>query len=179
MEYREYLSRKEQCESLEGFAPTFTPDYLFDFQKAILDWSLRKGRSAIFADCGLGKSIMELVWAINVCDKTSGRVLLITPIAVGQQMMHEAEKFGIDGAERSRDGSVKSRIVITNYERLHYFNPSDFEGVILDESSILKNFNGATKHKLNQFMRKVQYRLLAPPPQHQMTLLSLVRQARS
>lgn len=159
--YTEFLESRRQANDMNGFTPTFMPDYLFGFQKAIVDWAIRKGRAAIFADCGLGKSIMELVWGLNVCDHTTGRVLLITPIAVGAQMIEEAEKFGLTGVSRSRDGSGLNRITITNYERLHYFDPADFTGIILDESSILKNFNGATRHKLNIFMRKIPYRLLA------------------
>jgi hypothetical protein len=160
-DYVQYIKAKSQLNDMSGFDPTFIPDYLFDFQKAILDWSIRKGRSAIFADCGLGKSIMELVWAVNVHEKTKGRVLLLTPIAVGYQMLAEAEKFSIGSVSRSRGGNDLSTITISNYEQLHHFSPSDFAGVILDESSILKNFDGATRQRLNIFMRKIKYRLLA------------------
>ena len=131
------------------------------FQGALTEWAIRKGRGAILADCGLGKSFMELVWATNVVMKTNGNVLLVTPIAVGGQMIKEAEKFDIGDVTRSRDGQIKSKITITNYERLHYFDPNDFVGMILDESSILKNFKGAIKSQINIFMRKLQYRLLA------------------
>ncbi len=160
MDYREFLEKKTNLEGNYGFDPVFIPDFLFDFQKSIIDWSCRKGRGAIFADCGLGKSPMELVWAQNVVEKTNGNVLLLTPLAVGTQMKREADKFNIP-AERSRDGKIHSKITITNYEQLHHFNPLDFEGVICDESSILKNFNGKYKHDINIFMRKIKYRLLA------------------
>jgi SNF2 family DNA or RNA helicase len=145
---------------MSGFEPVFMPDYLFDFQQYFVEWALKKGRAAIFADCGLGKSVIELVWAENIVRKYNGNVLLLTPLAVGQQMLKEADKFGIE-ARRSKDGKVKGHITITNYERLHYFNPSDFIGMVCDESSILKNFNGATKNKINIFIRKIQFRLLA------------------
>jgi superfamily II DNA or RNA helicase len=160
MEYRDYLFKKINVSGDFGFDPVFVPDYLFDFQKNLIEWSTRKGRGAIFADCGLGKSPMELVWAQNVIKKTNGRVLLLTPLAVGQQMERESEKFKIEAA-RSRDGKVHGNITITNYEQLHRFSPDDFMGVICDESSILKNFNGKYKHEINIFMRKVKYRLLA------------------
>jgi hypothetical protein len=158
--YDEFLKGKQQSENNFGFKPIFIPDFLFDFQKYIIEWNTQRGRSAIFADCGLGKSPMELVWAQNIVQKTNGNVLLLTPLAVGQQMKREADKFGIE-AHRSRDGNIHGKITITNYEQLQHFNPNDFEGVICDESSILKNFNGHIKHQINIFMRKVKYRLLA------------------
>lgn len=161
MDYNSYLDSKSDTGSYDGFDTIFMPDKLFDFQKALVDWSVRKGRGAILADCGLGKSFIELVWAQNIVQKTNGNVLLITPIAVGSQMLKEADKFGIDDMSRSKEGKVESKITVTNYERLHYFNPEDFQGIVLDESSILKNFKGATKNKINIFVRKIQYRLLA------------------
>lgn len=158
--YDDYLFHKINLSGNFGFDPVLMPDFLFDFQKSLIEWSTRKGRGAIFADCGLGKSPMELVWAQNVVQKTNGNVLLLTPLAVGAQMEREAEKFSIE-AKRSRDGKIHGKITITNYEQLHHFNPADFEGVICDESSILKNFNGKYKHDINIFMRKIKYRLLA------------------
>lgn len=158
--YAEFLERKAQAASDGGFAPAWMPDFLFDFQRALVEWALRKGRSAIFADCGLGKTPMQLVWAENVVRKTNGRVLILTPLAVGPQTVMEGNKFGIACA-RSRDGVLPpERIVVTNYERLHHFNPSDFAGVVCDESSILKHFSGATQQAVTRFMLKVQYRLL-------------------
>lgn len=158
--YEEYLSNKINSPNEFGFDYIFMPDFLFDFQKSLIAWALKKGRSAIFADCGLGKSPMELVIAQNIIEKTNGNVLLLTPLAVGVQMKREADKFGIE-ATRSRDGKIHGKLTITNYEQLHHFNPCDFEGVICDESSILKNFNGEIKNQINIFMRKVKYRLLA------------------
>lgn len=161
MNYSAFLQSKEYRNQDSGFKAKWIPDFLFDFQKELVEWAVRQGRCAIFADCGLGKSVMELVWAKNVCLKTKGRVLLLSPIAVGAQMKEEAAKFGITKVRRSRDGSLAGRIVISNYERLHYFNPSDFSGIVCDESSCLKNFNGVTKHKINIFVRSIPYRLLA------------------
>ena len=146
--YNDYLNKKQNLSGDFGFKNVFMPDFLFDFQKSLIEWSLKKGRSAIFADCGLGKSPMELVIAQNIIEKTNGNVLLLTPLAVGVQMKREADKFGIE-ASRSRDGKIHGKLTITNYEQLHHFNASDFEGVICDESSILKNFNGEIKNQIN------------------------------
>ena len=160
MEYKDYLFNKAQIGENSGFDYSFMPEFLFDFQKDLLAWSLKKGRSAIFADCGLGKSPIELVWAENIVRKTNGNVLLITPLAVSIQMVKEAEKFNVE-AKRSKTGKPDGKITITNYEQLHNFDYNDFEGVICDESSILKNFDGKIKNMINMFMRKIKYRLLA------------------
>jgi len=157
--YADFLAMKAQQGTGCGFSPTFMPDFLFDFQAALLEWSITQGRAAMFADCGLGKTPMELVWAENVARHTGGRVLILTPLAVTAQMEREAEKFGIL-AKVSRDGTAH-RITITNYERLHYFKPSDFAACACDESSILKSFDGKRKGEITQFMRKMQFRLLA------------------
>lgn len=160
MNYESFLEQKTHLGSMGGFNPIEIPDYLFPFQRLLVDWSIRKGRSAIFADCGLGKSPMELVWADNVVRHTNGRVLILTPLAVGHQIVREGEKFGIE-CKRSFNGILESKITVANYQRLHYFNPSDFDGVVCDEASILKNFDGVTKAAVTDFMRKVKYRLLA------------------
>ena len=158
-DYEAFLRERAQAGADSGFAPLWMPDFLFDFQASMVEWSVRKGRAAIFADCGLGKTPMGLVWASNVARKTSRPVLYLTPLAVASQTVHEADKFGIEAAH-SRDGSVSSHIVVTNYERLHYFNASDFAGVVCDESSILKSFAGQRRGEITAFMRKVPYRLL-------------------
>ena len=134
------------------------PGFLFDFQRSLVEWSVRQGRAAIFADCGMGKTPMQLVWAQNVVQKTNRPVLILTPIAVGAQTVTEAAKFGIEAVRASKVEGVG--IHVTNYERLHHFNPADFSGVVCDESSILKNFDGATKAAVTEFMRKMEYRLL-------------------
>ena len=159
MEYSEFIERKSQLDRGDGFEPVFMPDYLFDFQLHLVDWSVRQGRSAIFADCGTGKTIMELVWAQNVVEKTNGNVLLLTPLAVGAQTVREAEKFGIE-ATQSREGNIASKITVTNYERLHYFDRTKFTGVICDESGILKNFDSVRRGEVAEFTKKIPYRLL-------------------
>lgn len=136
------------------------PEVLFPFQKELVNWSLTRGRGAVLADCGLGKSLVELAWADNVVRKTNGRVLLLTPLAVGAQMAEMSEQFGIGECARSRDGSATARITIANYEQLHKFSPSDFDGVVCDESSVLKHFTGATQKQTTRFLSKVPYRLL-------------------
>ncbi len=160
MNYAEFLDRKAKAGAPNGFEPSWVPDFLFPFQRALLEWSVRKGRGAIFADCGLGKTPMQLVWAENVVRETNRPVLILTPLAVGSQTVAEGAKFGIE-CERSRDGAFRKRgIVVTNYEKLHLFNPGDFAGVVCDESSILKHFKGATQRAVTAFMRLTPYRLL-------------------
>lgn len=137
------------------------PSALFDFQRFLVEWSVRKGRAAIFADCGLGKSAMQLTWAANVVRHTAKPVLLLTPLAVAGQMLQEAEKFGVE-AVRSNNGqfTTGAKTVVTNYERLHHFDPLQFSGIVCDESSILKNCDGATRELVTNFARKMSYRLL-------------------
>lgn len=161
IDYQSFLHHKAQLGGMYGFKPIWLPDSLFDFQNHLCDWSIRLGRAAIFADCGLGKTLMQLVWAENVVRHTNQSVLIITPLAVSHQTVREAEKFGIK-AVRSGDGKIPSSpcIVVTNYERLHHFTATDFAGCVCDESSILKNFEGATKAAITEFMRLMKFRLL-------------------
>ena len=143
-DYAAFLNQKAQLEGDHGFVPVWLPDWLFDFQASLVEWALRKGRAAVFADCGLGKTAIELVWSENVVRKTGGNVLLLTPLAVTHQIAADAEKFGIR-ASVSRDGTPRPGSTITNYEKLHLFRPSDFAGVACDESSILKSYDGTTR----------------------------------
>lgn len=159
VDYTSWLEDRAQAGASSGFEPTFMPGWLFDFQRSLIEWAVRQGRCALFADCGLGKTPMQLVWAENVARHTGGRVLILTPLAVTAQMEREAQKFGIE-AKVSRDGTLH-RITITNYERLGYFNPADFRACVCDESSILKSFAGKRKGEITAFMRKLPYRLLA------------------
>lgn len=157
--YIDFLASKQQVDGDHGFDPSFLPDWLFDYQSALVRWACRKGRAAIFADCGMGKTPMQLVWGENVRMHTGKPTLALTPLAVSYQTVGEAERFGIE-AVRSSGGKPQAGIVVTNYERLHHFSPDDFGGVICDESSILKNFDGATKAAVTEFMRTIPYRLL-------------------
>jgi len=159
--YKEFLERKRHSIGESGFDPAYIPDIAFDFQKAIIEKSVRKGRIANFADTGLGKTLIQLSISQNIVLKTNRKVLILTPLAVAFQFIIEAEKLEISDIEYSKDGKHTKKIVICNYERLHYFNPSDFEGIILDESSILKNFDGAIKNQVTAFVKKIPYRFLA------------------
>jgi len=160
MEYEDFIASKAHRTDGFGFDPIWMPDFLKDFQKSLVEWSLVSGRSAILGDCGLGKTPMQLVWADNVVQKTNGRILIAAPLAVSQQIVREADKFGIE-ATRCIDGKPGPGITVTNYEKLHLFDANDFVGMVCDESSILKSFNGARKGEITSFMRKMQYRLLA------------------
>lgn len=158
-DYAAFLRFKSQIGADSGFAPVFMPDFLFDFQQSMVDWAIRKGRAAMFADCGLGKTAMGLTWASNVNRKTNRPVLYLTPLAVATQTVREADKFGIETVY-ARDGMKPGGILVTNYERLHHFSPGDFSGVVCDESSILKSFAGERRGEITAFMRQVPYRLL-------------------
>lgn len=161
MNYESFIETKTQAGADDGFSPSFMPSEAFDFQQLLIEWAVRKGRSAIFADTGLGKTLMQTSWAQNVVVHTNKPVLVLTPLAVSAQTIAEAGKFGIE-AVRSKEGALPSSaaVVVTNYERLHHFNPGDFAGVVCDESSILKSFDGSTRAAITAFMRTVPYRLL-------------------
>ena len=159
MTYADFLERKTQLDGFDGFEPTWMPDFLFPFQAALVEWAIRKGRAALFADCGLGKTPMQLVWAENIRRETGRPVLIVTPLAVGFQTKAEAAKFGIE-ADTSRDGSLTAGITITNYERLHLFEPTELGGMVCDESSAIKSFDGVHRALVTDYMRKMRYRLL-------------------
>jgi len=161
MTYEEFLEQKKHSIGEFGFESNYIPEMAFGFQKVIIEKAVRKGRMAIFADTGLGKTLMELAIANNIIKQTNKRVLILTPLAVAFQFLLEAEKLGIDDIEHTRDGKFTKKIVICNYERLHYLNSADFDCVICDESSILKNFDGKTKQAVTAFVRKMNYRFLA------------------
>lgn len=158
-DYTDFLATKASMASDTGFAPLWLPSFLFDFQQALTDWAIRKGRAAIFADCGMGKTPMQLVWAENIIRKTNKPVLILTPLAVSGQTIEEAAKFGIE-AWRADMATCPTVIQVTNYEKLHYFDPLRYAGVVCDESSILKNFDGSRKAAITEFMRRIPYRLL-------------------
>lgn len=159
--YQEFLNSKRHSIGNFGFNPNYFPDIAFDFQKHIIEKSVLKGRIANFVDTGLGKTLIQLSIAYNIVKHTNKRVLILTPLAVAFQFIKEADKIGIDDIEYSKDGKFTKKIVICNYERLHYFNQEDFTGVILDESSILKNFDGRIKWNVTEFVKKIPFRFLS------------------
>jgi ERCC4-related helicase len=160
MNYAEFLESKKHSSIDYGINTNYITEGMFDYQKYVSEYAIKKGRCAVFLDTGLGKTIIELTIATNYARATNKPVLIITPLAVAFQFIKEAEKFGIDDIEYSKDGNFKSKIVVCNYERLENFDSSKFDCVILDESSILKNFEGATKNLITAFLKKVKYRFL-------------------
>lgn len=160
MDYEQFLKSKRHASSNYGIKQIYTQDDMFDYQAYVTEYAINKGRCAVFLDTGLGKTLIELVVAQNYAIHTNKPVLIITPLAVAFQFIREAEKFGIGDIEYSKDGSYKSKIIVCNYERLDKFNSKDYDCVILDESSILKNFDGAIKNKITSFIKRVKYRYL-------------------
>lgn len=159
--YEEFVALKRHTTGKFGFEPQWMPACSFDFQQAIIEKAVRKGRMGIFCDTGLGKTLIQLAIAENVVRKTNGRVLILTPLAVAFQFVNEAEKIGVADVGHSKDGKLKNKITVCNYERLHLLNAEDFVCVMLDESSILKNFNGKIRDQIVAFIKKVPYRFLS------------------
>ncbi len=160
-DYNKFLESKKHSIGNFGFKASYFPDIAFDFQNHVIEKAVQKGRIAIFLDTGLGKTLVQLSVAQNIIQKTNKKALIVTPLAVSFQFISEAEKIGIDDIEISKDGKYSKKIVICNYERLHYFDPNDFECLILDESSILKNFDGKIKQEVTSFIKKIKYRFLS------------------
>lgn len=161
MDYLNFLEQKKHTIGNFGFNPTFFPEIAFDFQNNVIEKAVNKGRMALFLDTGLGKTLIQLSIAHNVVLKTNKRVLILTPLAVGFQFVKEAEKIGVPDVYQTLKGELNGKIIICNYERLHFLNSKDFECVILDESSILKNFDGKIKNQITAFIKKVPFRFLA------------------
>lgn len=159
--YAEFLQAKRHTTGDHGFDPVWMPDSAFDFQEHIITKAVRKGRIGVFADTGLGKTLMQVVIAENVVRHTNGRVLILTPLAVAFQFIDEAARIGVDDIAHSKDGKLAKKITVCNYERLHLLNPDDFTCVMLDESSILKNFAGKTRDQIVAFIKRVPYRFLS------------------
>jgi hypothetical protein len=160
-DYLDFLEKKRHTIGEFGFDPLWFPACAFDFQKHVIEKSVRKGRIANFLDTGLGKTLIQLSYAQNVVMHTNKKVLILTPLAVAFQFIIEANKIGIDDIEYSKNGKHTKKIVLCNYERLHYFDSKDFVCLVLDESSILKNFNGKIKNDVNTFIKKLPYRLVS------------------
>jgi len=157
MDYKEFIKTKIKSKQDAGFEPKDLNSNLFDFQKYIVEKACRIGRYAIFADCGLGKTLMQLSWAEQVAKHTNKPVLILVPLAVAQQTIEEAAKFGIQISKL--DSSESSPIYITNYEQLNNINTPAYGGIVLDESSILKNFTGKTKQAIIDAFQDTPYKL--------------------
>jgi DNA modification methylase len=159
MSYAEFLAKKALVSVPTGIAdvPALNP-MLFDYQHAITAWALRRGRAAIFADCGLGKTPMQLEWAQHVAARTNGAVLMLAPLAVAEQTEREARKFGVE-ARYCRQDDGYNGVIVTNYEMLEHFDPRRFSGVVLDESSILKAYDGATRTAITEAFGQTPFRL--------------------
>lgn len=162
LDYLKFIEQKKHSIGNFGFKANYLPECGFDFQNYIIEKAVKKGRIANFIDTGLGKTLIQISIARNIIQHTNKRVLILTPLAVGFQFVKEAFDRNItDDIEISKDGKFTKKIVICNYERLHYLNEKDFECVILDESSILKNFDGKIKNSITSFIKKIPYRFLS------------------
>jgi hypothetical protein len=161
MDYETFLRNKTHSTGNYGFEAVWMPDCAFDFQQHIIAKAVRKGRIGMFADTGLGKTLMQVAIAENIIRYTNKRVLILTPLAVAFQFIDEATRIGVDDIAHSKDGTLTKKITVCNYERLHLLNPDDFVCVMLDESSILKNFAGKTRDAIVAFIKRVPYRFLS------------------
>jgi superfamily II DNA or RNA helicase len=160
MNYGKFLSAKARVVRPVGFkiADEDISDRLYGFQRDIVRWACRLGRAAIFADCGMGKTLQQLEWSRLVCVKTKGAVLVLAPLAVAKQTIREAERFGIAARYLRHDDGLPG-IVVANYEMLQHFDVSRFAGIVLDESSILKAYDGKTRTQIIESFRATPYRL--------------------
>ena len=162
-EYQEFLKSKQKSKEYKGFAALPMNDKLFPFQQFIVERNLSKGKHAVFADCGLGKTVMELETASQIVRHTNKPVIILAPLVVVAQTKREAEKFGFD----------LDKITITNFENLHNINPQEYAGLIVDESSIMKNFEGQIKKQLFEYFHNTPYKFAftaTPSPNDPMEL---------
>lgn len=154
LDYGTFIAAKTRAIPDRGFDAE-PSGHLYPFQQEIVRWALRKGRAAIFADCGLGKTPMQLDWAARI----PGRTLILAPLAVSSQTAREGDKFGINVTVCREPGDVRDGVNVTNYERLHRFADMEWDGVVLDESSILKAFDGKTRQQLTDWAQRIEHRL--------------------
>lgn len=161
MNYQDFIKTKEVEHIDAGFVciDDELPIDLKDFQRDIVKWACKRGRSAIFADTGLGKTFMQLSWARRVVEETNKPVLVLAPLCVAQQTVNEGHKFGIDSVYVRAWHEKYADIYVTNYEMLKNFEPSHFSGIVLDESSILKGMDGKLRKFITKFAEKIPYRL--------------------
>jgi hypothetical protein len=159
-DYDVFLLSKVPQSHAAGFSPSQLNSQLFPFQQDIVRWAVKQGRAALFEDCGLGKTAQQLEWAHQVYEHTGKKVIIVCPLAVADQTVREAGKFGVSNVKHCRQQSeVVDGITVTNYERLHCFDLSQFVGVVLDESSILKAYDGKTRTQIIDSFKCTPYRL--------------------
>lgn len=178
--YKDFLKSKQNTVIPTGFeiSSEFVKSnypFLFDWQQYIMPWLIKKGRAALFLDTGLGKTVIQLVWADIICKHTGGKVLILAPLAVSAQTVKEGTRFRISVTPCRSSADVKKGINITNYEMLSHFDTSAFVGVILDESSILKSYMGSTKLEIISAFADTPYKLnctATPSPNNQMEILN-------
>ena len=159
VKYKDFLDSKEIASESVGIEVDSLMPELFDFQYALVEWALRRGRAALFCNCGLGKTPMQLEWSRQVAAHTKNPVLIFAPLAVSQQTKREGNKFGIDVTVCKDSTDLSEGINVTNYERLNRFDPQEFSGIVLDESSILKAYDGKTRRELINFASGINFRL--------------------
>ena len=160
MDYETFVKQKRRVEVATGHSPSDLNEHLFDFQHAIVTWAVRRGRAAIFADTGLGKTLMQLSWADEVASHTGGIVLILAPLAVSEQTIEQGSTFGIDVRRVPNGGTPDSPGVwITNYERMDHIDFESLHGLVLDESSILKSHDGKTRQRIINAAQRIPYRL--------------------
>ena len=172
-DYASFIKNKALAQIATGFAPQKLGSHLFDFQAAIVDWACKRGRAAIFADTGLGKTAMQAEWARQVAAHTGGRVLILAPLCVAQQTVEEEAKFGTSIKYCRKESQASGEIIITNYEMVDHFDVADYAGVVLDESSILKSHDSKTRARIISMFDKTPYRLsctATPSPNDHMEL---------
>lgn len=159
--YSDFLATKRVNVESVGFDVPISDlnPMLFDWQKSIVRWALNRGRAALFEDCGLGKTPQQLEWARCVVAYTGGNVLVLAPLAVASQTQREGAKFGVSVTLCKTGDDVRPGVNVANYERLHHFKPEQFSGIVLDESSILKSFDGTTRKQIQDFAKTIKYRL--------------------
>lgn len=174
-QYQDFLKAKQVRFKPCGFeiTPEQINSILFPFQRDVVKWSVRRGRAALFEDCGLGKTFQQIEWGRLVCEKEGGSILIFAPLAVSFQTQEEARKLGVNVTICESSEDIRPGLNITNYEKLHRFKPAGITGLILDESSILKGFDGKTRRDITEFAEEIPYRLCCtatPAPNDYMEL---------
>src|SRR5581483_991936 len=160
--YHDFLASKRIAAEAHGFtvqADTL-PAVLFPWQRLIVAWALQRGRAALFEDTGLGKTLQQLAWSQAVARHTGKPVLILAPLAVADQTAREGQdKLALPVTICRKQEDAQAGVNVTNYEMLHHFDPSAFGGLVLDESSILKAFDGTMRRRITDFAEPIPFRL--------------------